>query len=99
MMNICTERVISLTEAAAMLPRRRRGRKPHPSTLYRWSVAGCRGVVLETCQVGGTRCTTVEALERFVAKLTAQAGRAAVPPIGSAAPHLQAQRELDRAGW
>ena len=52
------ESLITLTEATKGLPRRRRGKKPHVSTLYRWSTAGCRGVVLETIQIGGTRCTS-----------------------------------------
>lgn len=74
MIDPSTETLVSLTEAAASLPRRRAGRKPHVSTLYRWSMAGCRGVVLETLAVGGTRCTSREALARFFARLTAQSG-------------------------
>jgi len=64
------ETVISLADAAKELPRRRRGRKPHVSCLYRWSTVGCRGVVLETIQVGGTRCTSREALQRFLENLS-----------------------------
>lgn len=41
------------------------------STGYRWSRHGLRGVVLETVQVGGSRFTSLEALQRFVADLTA----------------------------
>ena len=71
-----TETVLSLTKATKGLPRRRRGKKPHISTLYRWSTAGCRGVVLETVQIGGTRCTSSQALARFFRKLTQNAGLA-----------------------
>ena len=55
------ETVISLSEAARVLPRLRRGRKVHTSTLYRWASRGLKGVVLETLQVGGTTCTSREA--------------------------------------
>lgn len=70
------ETVISLAQAADELPRRRRGRKTHVSTLYRWTTSGCRGVILETIQVGATRCTSREALQRFFERLSAgvQAG-------------------------
>lgn len=63
------EHLLTLTEAAKLLPRRRAGRKPHVSTLYRWASRGLRGVVLETIQIGGTTCTTEEALQRFFDEL------------------------------
>ncbi len=58
------ETIITFADAVKELPRRRRGRKVHVSCIYRWSTSGCRGVVLETLQVGGTRCTSREALQR-----------------------------------
>ena len=70
-----TEQVVSLTEATKDLPRRRAGKRPHVSCIYRWSkYPGCRGVVLETIQVGGTRCTSKEALARFFRQLTQNSG-------------------------
>ena len=60
MIDSTSETVISLAQAADELPRRRRGRKTHVSTLYRWATAGCRGVVLESIQIGATRCTSPE---------------------------------------
>ena len=54
------EAILSLAEAAKELPLCRRGRAAHVSCLYRWSTIGCRGVLLETLQVGGTRCTSRE---------------------------------------
>ena len=74
MIDPTSETLLSLTEAAKGLPRRRAGKKPHVSTLYRWSTAGCRGVVLETVQIGGTRCCTSQSLARFFRKLTQNAG-------------------------
>jgi hypothetical protein len=64
------ERPITFAEAAATLPRRRNGSNARPTTLYRWSKAGLRGVRLETIQIGGTRCTSHEALQRFFERLT-----------------------------
>ena len=61
--------LISLSEAAAALPRRRGGRQVHVTTVYRWAGEGLRGVRLETVQVGGTKCTSREALARFYARL------------------------------
>ena len=65
MIDTATETILTLTEAAKRLPRRRRGRKTHLSTLYRWTGPGCRGVILEHIQIGATRATSVEALQRF----------------------------------
>ncbi len=70
MIDTTAEQVLALAQAAAEMPRRRRGRKTHVSTLYRWATRGCRGVVLETIQVGATRCTSREALQRFYERLS-----------------------------
>ena len=64
------EDVISLANAAKSLPRRRGNKAPHISCLYRWTKSGCKGVILESIQVGGTRCTSREALARFFDALT-----------------------------
>ena len=74
-----TESLISLTEAARSLPARRAGKKPHVSCIYRWTTTGCKGVILESVQVGGTRCTSKEALGRFFRRLTQQANPQAQP--------------------
>jgi len=81
MIDVSSEHLISLTEAARSLPPRRAGKRPHVSCIYRWTVAGCRGIVLESVQIGGTRCTSREALARFFEALTAAAqGEAPAPP-------------------
>lgn len=98
MLDISTERVVSLTQATKLLPRRRRGRKPHPSTLFRWALSGCRGVVLETVQVGGTKCTSVEALQRFCDRLS-RGGAAATGARPKTDGHGgRVDRALDEAG-
>ena len=80
------EELVSLTEACKLLPVRRRGKKPSISCLYRWSTAGCRGVILETTQCGGTRVTSREALGRFFQRLSGKQPESAefsVPPCPS----------------
>ena len=72
MIDIALETVITLAQAADELPRRRRERKIHLSTLYRWTTCRCRGLLLETLQIGETRCTSREALQRFFERLSTQ---------------------------
>ena len=61
MIDSTCETLVTLAQAADHIPRRRRGRKVHVSTLYRWATSGCKGVRLETLQVGGCCCTSREA--------------------------------------
>ena len=95
MIDILTEDVISLAEAAKQLPGRRGGKRPHVSCLYRWTIGGCRGVVLESVQVGGARCTSRQALARFIERLSVAPGRSATPGTGVTAGRL---RHLRRSG-
>lgn len=72
MINIQLETVVSLSDAANLpqLPRRRCGKRIHSSTIFRWCQKGIRGVRLETIRVGGTLCTSIEAIQRFCNRLT-----------------------------
>ena len=88
-----TETLLALSEATRHLPRRRRGKKPHVSCLYRWTTSGCKGVVLESIQVGGTRCTSREALARFFHRLT-HGDAPDAPKVRSVA---QRERAVERA--
>jgi len=98
--DILSEAVVSPTEAARLLPRRRAGKKPNVATLYRWMTTGCRGVLLESIQVGGTRSTSREALQRFCERLTNPSS----PPSPVATSYAQrravkaAEKVLDAAG-
>lgn len=76
MIDLVAENVMSLSEAAKSnaMPRRRRGRRPNVSTLYRWARKGCNGVILETIRVGGTLCTSLQAIQRFAVRLTVEDG-------------------------
>src|SRR5690349_8704587 len=97
MINLATEKVVTMTRATNHLPERRGGKKPHPSTLYRWAKDG-----LETIRVGGTLCTSVEALQRYCERLSARknpAGKAAQAACTSARrANEEVARRLDEIG-
>jgi hypothetical protein len=98
MIDFATEALLTLAQAADELPRRRRGRKTHVSTLFRWSSVGCKGIVLDTIQIGGTRCTSREALSRFFAQLSTlpAGGSRLTTPIVSRSV-LRRRRDSERA--
>ena len=75
------EQLLSLTDAAKSLPKRRAGKRPNVATLYRWCQIGVRGIRLEYTQIAGTKCTSTAALQTFFDRLTEQAesGRAPLP--------------------
>jgi hypothetical protein len=92
------EDLITLAAAAAGLPRRRRGCPVHPSALYRWTTSGCRGVILESIQIGNVRCTSKQALQRFFEALSAVSGAGAGNPRGPGGRTIaQRQRAAQRA--
>ena len=94
-----SETVVSLTTAPKCLPHRRRGKRPHVSCLYRWTTRGCRGVILESLQVGGTRCTSKEALARFFRRLTeASSAPTPTPQAASSFDCDVVESQLDAAG-
>ena len=93
MIELSNEEVVPLAEAAEFLPRVRRGRKVSYSSLYRWAASGRRGVKLETIFVGGTRCTSREALQRFCDALTAGPGKSR----GTSRTSAKRGRQIDAA--
>ena len=98
MIRLDAEHLLSLTDAAKRLPRRRMGKRPHVATLYRWSTRGVRGEVLETIQVGGTRCTSTEALQRFAERLSRPFTGDSPRSDTGRSEHRRAERQLDAAG-
>lgn len=64
------ESMLSFSEAARYVGKLKGRRTITPQTLWRWATKGCRQVVLETICVGGARCTSKEALQRFFDALT-----------------------------
>jgi len=91
MLNTSHETLLPLTEAARLV-------RKDLSTLYRWTRRGFRGVVLETIQVGGTRNTTREALQRFFERLTVREHIPAPSRPRSEKHATEAGEELDCYG-
>ena len=100
MIDIQNEEVVSLAEAAKSkcLPRRRKGKRPHVATLFRWTTVGVRGVVLETLQCGGTRCTSLQALQRFFERLSGTDAVQSVPTRRRQQQIARAEADLTEAG-
>jgi len=76
MIDLKSEELLTLKQVCEILPRRRRGRRPAFSTVWRWALHGARGVRLETLRCGGTLCTSREALQRFFDRLSEHDGTA-----------------------
>ena len=89
MIDLERERPLTLAEAASYCPRRRRGRKPHLSTLYRWATRGCRGIVLETIETPSGRCTSLRGLQRFFDQLTEARKPSPISHSASSGEHRQ----------
>lgn len=83
MIDISQEKLLTFAEAAKRLPHRRAGRKVNVSTLHRWCTKGYQGVRLDFLKIGGTRCTSMAALQRFFDALTErdQGADSAAPPM------------------
>lgn len=93
------DQLITLTEATKLrwLPRRRKGSRPHLSTLLRWVLRGVGGVRLEAWKVGNAWCTTERSLREFFAKSAGNPAPAAVPDSRREAI-ARAEAKLDKAG-
>ncbi len=62
---LLSEDLIPLSEAAFILPRKARVNR---ATVYRWTLNGVGGVKLESVRVGSAIFTTKEAVTRFLAR-------------------------------
>lgn len=82
----------ALADWPPKLPKRRGGRRIHLSTLHRWSTDGCRGHVLKTVSVGGTKCTSAALLFAFFAALSSRP-----LPQSKSRTCRQRQHDIDRA--
>lgn len=104
MIDAITETVLPFAAAARRIPSLRAGRPVAPATLWRWAVAGCLArdgtrVRLETLRIGGSTCTSLEALQRFFAALSGEkpeVAREDPRPAGKA--QAQALQSLADAG-
>jgi hypothetical protein len=92
MISFQDEDILTIKQAAKRLPTR-----PHISALYRWAKEGLHGIRLETLRVGGTMCTSTEALQRFFSAVT----EATHEPTLAERRRQQsaAERELAASGW
>ena len=89
--DLTREQLVPFRDVPNLLPPVRRGRKPHVASIFRWAERGLKGVKLEYLQVGGVRCTSIQALQRFFERITF-ADRRLVPRSLS-----KRQREITRA--
>src|SRR5262249_17458663 len=101
MLDLTTERPLTLEAAARLFPAAPRGRRCHLSTVLRWILTGSRApdgsrVKLEGARVGGRWFTTREAIKRFSVALTPQPADAptTLPPRTV----TQRRRAAERAG-
>jgi hypothetical protein len=104
MIDSTTETLISLADVPAHLPVRRGGKRTHVSCIYRWAQRGHKGVKLEVLQCGGTKVTSLEALQRFFERLSAATGNATPAACSRSLKQRQsaadrATRQLAAAGW
>src|SRR5579875_861711 len=91
MIRLESERVISIGRAPPHFPRRRGGKLPHRSTVFRWATDGVTAddgtvVFLEAIRVGRTLCTSVEAIQRFCERLTAAPRTSVAPRVTQGSP-------------
>ena len=70
MIDARNEKLLSLAEAAKFFPGLRPGTRMSPGSVARLTRLGCRGVILESVLAGGLRCTTIEAVQRFIWAVT-----------------------------
>jgi hypothetical protein len=104
MIDTQTETVLPFSAAAKRIPPLRNGKAVSPSTLWRWSAFGCiarngQRIRLETIRIGGSTCTSIEALDRFFRALTGdQQETAQAAPRAAGKAHRRAEKVLDAAG-
>jgi hypothetical protein len=101
MIDLTVEIPLTLREASRLPQLRKNGRRPHIASVYRWVTSGCRGVVLESAVVGGSRVTTSESIDRWIAALTAETKPHSQvrTPARRRRDHNRADADLAQAGW
>ncbi len=96
--DIATEELLPLRSVPGRFPGLgRNGRPIHHASIYRWAVNGCRGVRLETVQVGGMKVTSTEALERFVERLSNPSETDKADATGERARQRRSSRQRQKA--
>jgi hypothetical protein len=98
MIDITSEKPLTLREAASLPFLQRYGRKPHISTIYRWTT-GLRGIRLETIVIGGSLRTTESAVIRFCHRLSKHETAFRRTPTQREREIDRSEKELDAAGY
>jgi hypothetical protein len=98
--DVSTEKLISLAEYTKLRPLGRNQRPMSLATAYRHVYRGVRGFRLEHVRFGGNNLTSVEAVQRFVERLTAEGEPApdVRPPAARRRAIEAADRDLDALG-
>ena len=99
--DIAHEHLVTFSELARSLPRRRGDRPVHVATIHRWRSRGLKGIRLEAIRIGGAWHSSREAFGRFADRLTAQveAAEVALPATTSRRSHAEADTALTQDGW
>jgi hypothetical protein len=84
------EKLVTLKQATAYFPGRS-GDGASVASTWRWILKGLRGVKLESTKILGTRYTSVEAIDRFIAATSVDSGPQ------QEAPRTQRRRQRDIA--
>jgi hypothetical protein len=96
MIDLRNEQLVAPKAAARLMPGRN-GRPMAVTTIYRHMFKGSKGYYLEHVRVGGLVYTSIEAIERFVAALTAlDAARMGPAPAPTGAAAAAADRAVRR---
>lgn len=93
MIDAGNETLIALRDVPRCLPARPNGKRLHISAVYRWTLRGIKGIVLESIRIGGTTYTSREAIQRFSERLTGPPP-AQIPPANASRVR---QQQLDQA--
>jgi hypothetical protein len=103
MIDLTGESILSLKEAAKILPSFRSGRPVSFACVWRWVQKGCRAtngrkVKLEALRLGSRWITSREALQRFAEQLTAESAEESSIDKRSTRPTFaQRRRAAERA--
>lgn len=96
--DIYAESLHSLPDQSSRVP----PKGVNPSTLWRWGTKGVRGIKLDMVMIGGIWHTSDEAVQRFVAAITAAAANGEQAPVRTNKQREKAiaaaERELAESG-
>jgi hypothetical protein len=95
--DIGSETLLTLSQAASEQPCRRQGKRVSTVTLWRWATRGSGGITLETLQTPSGLVTSREALQRFFDALTEsrQAGSSSARSAPLAGRRSPSRRKRD----